>query len=102
MGAAGNTDLRGLDLKAVLLIACLAVVGGCKEQPTTDQVEVADVNGRNALMRVAELTDRVDQLETDKSEIEDRFDTQRLENERLEAESNAVRSESDALNPRLN
>ena len=81
-------------------MACVAALGSCKEQPTTDQVQVADVNGRNALARVSDLSDRVEQLEADNSDLEDRLDRQDGENSRLQAELDSLRSEIDLLNTR--
>lgn len=58
---------RHAKFQTVILAALL--LGSCKAE-WEDKLDVADVNGRNAIYRVNALEDRVDELESQISRIE--------------------------------
>lgn len=56
--------------------ACLILafgLAGCATEPADNTAEVAQINARNALGETAALRDRVDQLESDKEDLESRL-----------------------------
>lgn len=53
-------------------ILATLLLGSCKAE-WEDKLDVADVNGRNAIYRVNELESHVDELERQISEIESRL-----------------------------
>lgn len=88
-------------MRGILMLAAI-FLAGCKEMPTADQVQVADVNGRNALAKATDLADRVDTLESEKADLESRLDEAESKAELMDAEIQSVRSEVDLVNTRIN
>lgn len=58
--------------KFEILIVAALLLGSCKAE-WEDRLDVADVNGRNAIYRVNALESRVDELESQISEIGNRL-----------------------------
>ncbi len=78
-------------------------LAGCAKSPTKyeDRIQVADANAKNALLLVSDLTDRVDQLETDKAALEGRLDDAESKASELESKLSTVESEFETLNSRV-
>jgi outer membrane murein-binding lipoprotein Lpp len=84
------------------IILCFALAG-CGSQPPS-VVEVADVNGRNALARVSQLSDRVDELERQFSRLDElETEVRQLTREMAETNDNLAKTNlalADALRNR--
>jgi peptidoglycan hydrolase CwlO-like protein len=74
--------------KTALSVAAAAVMlfaAGCSKAPAAEvSADTADTNARTALSYIADLTERVDQLETDKSALGDRIMVLESEKEDLQ------------------
>lgn len=60
------------NVKFEIVIVAALLLGSCKTE-WEDRLDVADVNGRNAIYRVNALESRVDELEREISEINNRL-----------------------------
>lgn len=74
----------------VLGVALVLMVAACGDKgPSRDDVDVADVNARNALARVTEMQARIDDLESEIGDLRAELDDER--SARLSADSDLER-----------